>query len=78
MIGRASTRSLRPTPALKTARGRFTVVGMTGGLDGIGDLAESAVIARLLAFTLRLICSDLSVRALQRTRPPRSRSVLRR
>jgi hypothetical protein len=29
VMGKASTRSLRPTPALKSARGRFTVVGMT-------------------------------------------------
>ncbi len=37
MIGKADTRSLRPTSALKRARGRFTVVGMTVVVDEIGD-----------------------------------------
>jgi hypothetical protein len=42
MIGKASTRSLLPTPALESARGRFTVVGMTG----VFVIAGIAVIAR--------------------------------
>jgi hypothetical protein len=38
VVEKASTRSLRPMPALKSARGRFTAVGMTMvwmGSDGV-------------------------------------------